>query len=140
MMLQPLLPVAVVALNLENDTPEDVDTILSRLPRKWSSLVVLPFGFPAVSDSAQELSRLARQYECHLIGGFEQEGKHVAAIFSPEGDCIGQYAQIHRLPGESFQQGNRLQPIDTPLGKIGLSIGSDIYFPRNSLEFSPAGG
>lgn len=128
--------VASVALNIEDKHPEAVESILSQLPPKWVSLVALPFGFPKVENPEQELARWARQFGCFLIGGFARDGKRMAVILSPEGQRIGQYEQTHCLPGESFHLGNMLAPIETPLGRIGLSIGSDIYFPEIHWNFA----
>lgn len=124
------LPVAVASLNLEDNQSEMEDSILSKLPPRWVSLVVLPFGFPVVENPEQELARWARRLGSFLIGGFTRDKKRVAVILSPKGHRIGQYEQTHCLPGESFRLGNTLAPIEMPLGRIGLSIESDIYFPE----------
>lgn len=124
------LPVGVAALDLDENQPEAIEAVLDQLPPKWVSLLVLPFGFPSGNDPEQKLAQWARQLECFLIGGFQNDNKKTAVILSPEGERIGRYDQTHSLPGESFQLGNTLHPIDTPLGRIGLSIGSDIYFPE----------
>ncbi len=121
------LPVAVLALNLEGgDQP---DLLLERAARRGALLAVLPFGLPT-GLSRDSLAVLARRHALTLVGGFEEEGRRLAVVVSPKGELLGEYAQTHRLPGESFAAGDRLEPIATPLGRLGLSIGSDLYYPE----------
>ena len=129
-MKQTNLTAAVVSLNIEDDYREALEVAFSQLPPRWASLVVLPFGFQAGGNPEQVLAQYARELGCYLIGGFPRNGTNVAVVFSPEGQPVGEYAQTHCLPGESIRQGNTLAPIATPMGRIGLSIGSDIYFPE----------
>jgi len=124
------LRVAVPALNVDDNDLQVVESVFSQIPPNWASLVVLPFGFPSGENAEQRLAQWSRRLGCFLIGGFTHNEKKVAVIFSPEGHRIGEYEQTHRLPGETFCEGNTLAPIETPLGRIGLSIGSDIYFPE----------
>ncbi len=132
-MSESLLPVAVISLDREeNGNRGLLETLLRRVVGRGAQLVVIPYGFPAMEgESARGYFRaLAREHGVVLVAGFEEEGKRLAIAFSSEGGICGEYAQTHRLPYETFAPGNEIKPIATPLGKLGLSIGSDLFFPE----------
>ncbi len=54
-------------------------------------------------------------------------------LLGPAGQVIGKYRKSHRLPDEDIALGNELPVFDTPLGKIGLMIGTDHYWPEIPL-------
>ena len=63
----------------------------------------------------------------------EKDGDKVYStsyLIGPDGKLIGKYRKSHRLPYESIALGDELPVFDTPLGKIGLMIGSDGYWPE----------
>lgn len=62
----------------------------------------------------------------------EGERKHHSALLlSPEGQLLGKYRKSHRVAwDDEIELGNDLPVLPTPFGKIGLTIGSDFYFPE----------
>lgn len=73
---------------------------------------------------------MARTHRVHLVAAHREGRRNVARVYAPSGKVAGEYAQTHRLPGENHSTGDMLAPVSTRIGKIGLSIGSDIYFPE----------
>lgn len=60
-------------------------------------------------------------------------------LIGSDGKRIGKYRKSHRLPYESIALGDALPVFDTPLGKIGLMIGSDGYWPEAPLVLALQG-
>lgn len=132
---------AVAAINREDTGTATVRQFAHQAAARGCRLLVLPFGFPALSENETDvggtpanaaafLSSLAAETGIYIVGGYHSDGMKQASVFAPDGSVCGSYRQTHRLPGESFTQGDLLAPVKTPLGMIGLSIGSDIYFPE----------
>jgi len=127
----PLL-ISVLSLDREERSSRNLYAHVGRAVERGSQLIVVPFGFPDLPEGKSRpfFSRLARKHHVHLVAGFETKKQRVAAVFSSEGKMLGTYAQTHRLPDEDFEAGDTLEPIVTSIGRLGLSIGSDIYFPE----------
>jgi predicted amidohydrolase len=60
-------------------------------------------------------------------------------LLGPNGQVIGKYRKSHRLPDEDIALGDALPVFDTPLGKVGLMIGSDHYWPEIPLVMALEG-
>jgi predicted amidohydrolase len=54
-------------------------------------------------------------------------------LIGPDGAVVGRYRKSHRTPDEPIALGDRLPVFDTPLGKIGLMVGTDHYWPEVPL-------
>ncbi len=54
-------------------------------------------------------------------------------LIGPDGKTIGRYRKSHRLPDEAIALGDALPVFDTPLGKIGLMVGTDRLWPEVPL-------
>ncbi|MEM3616740.1 MAG: carbon-nitrogen hydrolase family protein [Candidatus Bathyarchaeia archaeon] len=92
--------------------------------------------------STNALEKIARKHETYMVFGMpELSGKTQATIYNtavlvgPEG-YIGKYRKMH-LPTHSvfeekryFRQGYQAGTFDTSIGKIGLIICYDIFFPE----------
>lgn len=136
------LQVSVFSLDSEEPSSENLRSLFARAAQQGSSLAVVPFGFPHPPAAAgvKFFSKLARQHRMVVVAGQrEKPGHNVVRVFLPSGEVAGRYAQIHRIPGETHRPGTELQPIPTPLGKIGLSAGSDIYFPETHWSLAQQG-
>lgn len=94
-----------------------------------------------------ELSRLAKYYNSWIIAGtilIKGTGKLVKAsslVFDNNGLLAAHYEKIHlfdvRVSAEeahqeslTIERGNRLVTVDTPIGKIGLTVCYDLRFPE----------
>ncbi|MBF8658766.1 nitrilase family protein [Pseudomonas putida] len=86
--------------------------------------------------SVQAWADLAEQYQVYLAAGFvEQDGLKLydsAVLFGPSG-LLGHYRKAHLGAQENLwcAPGNLGFPVfDTSIGRIGLLIGGDIWFPE----------
>ncbi len=91
---------------------------------------------PAVNVMAQRANETAT----HIAFGIATKERVESILFNsavmvgPEGDVVHHYRKLH-LRGEEqmlFRPGFRLEPVETPLGMIGLQVGWDIAFPEGA--------
>jgi predicted amidohydrolase len=93
------------------------------------------------------LSKMARDYEIWLIGGtiplvsnYPNKVRNSCLVYNDKGEQVARYDKIHLfgldLGTEHYHEettieaGNQVISIDTPYGKIGLSICYDLRFPE----------
>ena len=108
-----------------------------------SDIIVLPQdcvptdGGPAAAAALEAISKLAARKKLHVVANLQEkcEGKlySTSYLIGPEGKPVGKYRKSHRLPDEPIELGDALPVFDTPLGKIGLMIGTDHYWPEIPL-------
>ncbi len=117
---------------------------------KGADLVCLPEAFVTSSNYveldevaettrgsiAEWLADLAQEAKVHLVAGLlEKDGaKHYssALLFSPNGELIGVYRRSHIVGIELryLDRGLEYPVFETDIGRIGILIGYDIYFPE----------
>ena len=103
-----------------------------------------PLDGPTVSRFAE----LARKHQIHLLLGSYNEKSgdtarcyNTSVFFGPEGDILGTYRKMHLfdvdVPGgvrfaesDTCLPGDAVTVVDTPLGRVGLSICYDLRFPE----------
>ena len=79
---------------------------------------------------------LAREYETYLAVALTEEltdgGKaYTSVLIDRAGGIVGTYRKSHAFPDEDdLVLGDDLQVFETDFGTIGLTIGTDIYFPE----------
>ncbi len=86
-------------------------------------------------DACAAVARAARLY---LVPGTMVEPGpeglvHSAYLFSPRGEILARRLQVHLAPRErswGLVAGHALEAVDTPWGKVGLLLGSDIRYPE----------
>ncbi len=93
------------------------------------------------------LSKMARDYEIWLIGGtiplvsnYPNKVRNSCLVYNDKGEQVARYDKIHLfgldLGTEHYHEettieaGNQVISVDTPYGKIGLSICYDLRFPE----------
>lgn len=93
------------------------------------------------------LSEAARRHRLWLVGGsIPLESPDPARVFNasllfdPDGRCVARYDKMHLfgldLPGTRFDEARSVLPgehpcaVDTPLGRLGLSVCYDMRFPE----------
>lgn len=96
----------------------------------------------------QQLARLARQYEVWLIVGAlatidKAKVYQTSLVYDDTGTQVAYYHKRHlfnvTLPDEqesyresdAFEYGDDIAVVDTPMGKVGLSICYDLRFPKH---------
>jgi predicted amidohydrolase len=133
-----------------------MEAVLARLPSAAARLVVFPematsgyfFGNRArlweLSEAVPggpttlHLAALADKYECYLVAGLpEREGEalfNCAVLVGPEG-FIAKYRKLHLWDAEKllYAPGDLgLVLADTSIGRIGLIICYDLWFPEQA--------
>lgn len=101
-----------------------------------------------VGQIQETLSKLSSQHKIWLVGGTmpirASSGKVRAAslIFDNKGNRVARYDKIHLFDvcvpetEESYQESSTIEPgdqacvVDTPVGRLGLSVCYDIRFPE----------
>lgn len=111
------------------------------------------FGVPddsmhEISENAdhihQKISELASKHHAYIVLPLleENDGKNFnrAYLVGPDGQDIGHYDKIQPTVSEreqlSIVAGNSVKTFDTEIGKIGIVICYDIYFPEIFTELS----
>jgi len=104
-----------------------------------------PLDGPTVS----RLSALARELSIHLVVGSVNERAegdaqrchNTSVVLGPDGSLLGAYRKIHLFDvdvsdtvrfaeSDTIAPGDGLVVVDTPLGRLGLSICYDLRFPE----------
>lgn len=93
------------------------------------------------------LSKMAKKHKIWLIGGsvplasnFPNKVRNSCLVYDDKGKQIARYDKIHLFgldlgnehyhEEKTIESGNEIQVVDTPFGKIGLSICYDLRFPE----------
>lgn len=93
------------------------------------------------STSIQRLGRLAREYKTHVIFGMpERDAENPSVLYNSQiflddkGELIGQYHKVHLFDSEKkiFTPGDTFKVFDTAIGKIGLFVCYDAFFPETA--------
>lgn len=82
-----------------------------------------------------------------LTASVADKMRNASLVFSPAGECVGRYDKVHlfgfRKGGESYDEaafiepGKELLAVDTPFGRIALSICYDLRFPELYRALAP---
>lgn len=93
------------------------------------------------------LSKMARDYEIWLIGGtvplvsnYPNKVRNSCLVYNDKGEQVARYDKIHLFgldlgtehyhEENTIESGDQVISVDTPYGKIGLSICYDLRFPE----------
>jgi deaminated glutathione amidase len=93
------------------------------------------------------LSKMAREYEVWLIGGtiplisnYPNKVRNSCLVYNDKGVQVARYDKIHLFgldlgtehyhEENTIESGNEVVVVDTPYGKIGLSVCYDLRFPE----------
>lgn len=141
------------------DNLKQAETLLQQAAAEGAVLVLLPEMFLSLdakqytalatdSGYVQLLSDWAKQYKVWLVAGAipqpSPDGRLYSAclVFDDRGDNVAQYNKIHLFDAQvddvqgryqeskHFAPGDETVVIDTPVGRLGLSICFDIRFPQ----------
>lgn len=90
--------------------------------------------------STNVLAQRANEQGIHIAFGIGTKERVESILFNsavlvgPEGDVVTHYRKVH-LKGEEqmlFRPGFRIEPVETPIGIVGLQIGWDMFFPEGT--------
>jgi predicted amidohydrolase len=142
------------------DSCRQFAALVAEAARQKANLVVLPETITATGNglsyeqaaepvpgpAADYLGALARQHGLHLVAGLvEREGQliyNTAVLIGPDGALIGKYRKV-ALPRTEIEAGitpGADYPVfNTRLGKVGLMICYDGFFPEVARQLSIRG-
>jgi predicted amidohydrolase len=96
---------------------------------------------PVPGPSEKRVEKIAKEHGVHIVFGMPEESQvkgvihNTAVLVGPKG-LVGRYRKIF-LPTHSvfeerryYRPGQEVPVFDTPMGKIGLTICYDLYFPE----------
>jgi predicted amidohydrolase len=133
--------------------------LIAEAARQQASLVVLPevvtygggnsyldVAEPIPGPSTDYFGGLARRHSLHLVTGLVERDAHliynVAVLIGPDGSLIGKYRKICLPRGEiegGITPGHDYPVFDTSLGRIGMMVCYDGFFPEVARELSNRG-
>lgn len=144
------------------DTAGQRGTQLCVLPELWTGLgfsdesVYRSIAEPIPGPVTQLLAEKAKQYGMYIAGSmYEESGGdyyNTVPLITPDGEVAGKYRKTHLFdapnrtdipPGimesKKVKAGGNLDVYQTGLGKIGLSVCSDLRFPEIYREMALKG-
>ena len=96
--------------------------------------------------STKYFGELANKHGVHIVAGLVERDKHqlfnVAVLLDPDGNLAGKYRKVCLPDGEfdkGISPGSDYPVFDTRLGKIGMMICYDGFFPEVARELSKRG-
>lgn len=97
-------------------------------------------------ESTQYFGRLAKQYRTHIIAGLLERDRHLvyntAVLIGPDGKLIGKYRKT-TLPRSEIEggvtPGDEYPVFETEIGKIGMMVCYDGFFPEVARELTKNG-
>ena len=142
------------------DSREQFAELVAEAARQKADLVVLPETLTATGNglsyfeasepvpgpSTEYFGGLARKHGLHLVAGLvEREGEviyNVAVLIDPEGRLVGKYRKV-ALPRTEIEAGitpgTEYPVFETRLGKIGMMVCYDGFFPEVARQLSIRG-
>jgi predicted amidohydrolase len=96
--------------------------------------------------STDYFGELAKKHELYIVSGLIERDRHqlfnVAVLIGPDGKVVGKYRKVCLPDGEydkGISPGSDYPVFDTRLGKIGMMICYDGFFPEVARELSNRG-
>ncbi|MCC7375624.1 MAG: carbon-nitrogen hydrolase family protein [Verrucomicrobiales bacterium] len=101
---------------------------------------------PIPGPSTEYFGTLAKQHHLHLVAGLVERERHlvfnVAVLIGPDGALIGKYRKV-TLPRTEIEAGispgNEYPVFDTRLGRIGMMVCYDGFFPEPARALASRG-
>jgi predicted amidohydrolase len=101
---------------------------------------------PIPGPSTEYFGGLAKKHNLHIVAGLYERDKHVvynvAVLIGPDGKLIGKYRKVC-LPRSEIESGvtagSEYPVFETKLGKIGMMVCYDGFFPEVARELSNRG-
>ena len=131
----------------------------------WPEDVVDVPGLFAGSRQQQRLAELAQNLDATLVAGVVEdvsatEAANFAAVFAPDGTQVGRYDKVRLvpfgeyvplrslieplapdyLPARDMRRGDTPAVLDTPAGRLGVSISWEIFFEDRARDAIGNGG
>jgi predicted amidohydrolase len=105
------------------------------------------FQFADGGQSAQAalaaIARAAASHHMMVVANLREKAADkiylTSYLIGADGSVLGTYRKSHRLPDEAIALGDQLPVFDTPLGMVGLMIGTDHVWPEIPLVMALEG-
>ncbi|MFV2070383.1 MAG: carbon-nitrogen hydrolase family protein, partial [Pirellulales bacterium] len=96
--------------------------------------------------STEYFGKLASEHDLYIVVGLYERAGHlvynVAALIGPDGKLVGKYRKVS-LPREEIERGvapgHDYPVFDTRMGKVGMMVCYDGYFPEVARELAKGG-
>lgn len=139
---------------------EEFATHIAEAARQHADLVVLgetvptanvnakpeDLAEPVPGTSTQYFGDLAKQHSLHIVLSLYEREAHLvyntAVLLGPDGVLIGKYRKVSLPPGEAAKgiaPGKDYPVFNTTLGKIGMMVCYDGFFPEVARELTKNG-
>jgi predicted amidohydrolase len=101
---------------------------------------------PIPGPTTEYFGQLAKKYNLHVVVSLNERDRHLvynaAVLLGPDGKLIGKYRKVC-LPRSEIEEGvapgNDYPVFDTRLGKVGMMICYDGFFPEVARELANRG-
>jgi predicted amidohydrolase len=123
--------------------------MLGRVTKERAQIVCLPQECVPTDGDAEAAAALgairkaAAKAKFYVVANLKEQadGKTflTSYLIGPNGAVVGKYRKSHHLPDEAIALGDELPVFDTSFGKIGLMIGTDLYWPEVPLVLALKG-
>jgi predicted amidohydrolase len=142
------------------DSCRQFEPFIADAARQKADLVVLPETITATGNglsyaqaaesipgpATEYFGKLARQYGLHIVVGLVERERHLVfntgVLIGPDGKLIGKYRKV-ALPRTEIEAGimpgDDYPVFDTKLGRIGIMICYDGFFPEPARQLSLRG-
>lgn len=101
---------------------------------------------PVPGPTSDTFGKLAKELECYIVATcFEKDGHQLfntAVLLGPDGQIVGKYRKVCLPRGEieaGITPGTEYPVFETPLGRIGMMICYDGFFPQVAERLTDAG-
>lgn len=101
---------------------------------------------PVPGPSTEYFGQLAKQQHLHIVLSLYERAAHLvyntAVLIGPDGQLIGKYRKVSLPPGEAAKgiaPGKDFPVFDTAIGKVGMMVCYDGFFPEVARELTKNG-
>ena len=99
---------------------------------------------PDDGPTVRALREVCARHGCHIVAGIsERDGdcRHNSAVLIGASGRMGTYRKLHLYYDEQswFQPGDELPIVDLPIGRVGMIICFDLWFPEPARALALAG-
>ncbi|MCA9129491.1 MAG: carbon-nitrogen hydrolase family protein [Planctomycetales bacterium] len=127
---------------------QDADLIVlgETLTNVSTTLPLVTVAEPIPGPSTEYFGELARKHNLHIVAGLLERDAdlvyNVAVLISPTGDVIGKYRKVTLPRSEAMRgvtPGDEYPVFETEIGKIGMMVCYDGFFPEVARELTNNG-
>jgi predicted amidohydrolase len=124
----------------------DLVVLGETLPTATLKSDVAVLAEPVPGPSSEYFSELAEKHRVHMVFSLYERSGHLvyntAVLLGPEGTLLGKYRKVclpHAEVAKGIAPGNEFPVFDTAIGKVGMMVCYDGFFPEVARELSNCG-